>query len=182
MQPTSIKSPLIFAALRDAGRFRPFDLVIGRYVACFQEDDVGFLRSAASLVKPGGTVASIEPAVAGTRGASQPPVALYAKTWNWIDKGLQAGGVHVHMGNQCVQWFVRAGLGEPTLLYEMAIGGPASSLVEWICLLLQSFVPALERAGLAKAEDFGFADLQARMQEAVTAANSQIQAPPTVEA
>ncbi len=169
-------------SLDGAERFGVFDLVIGRYVACFQEDDVAFLQSAARLVKPGGTVAFIEPAVAATREASQPTVALYDEMWNWVDKGFDAGGARVHMGNRCVQWFVQAGLGEPSLLYEMAIGGPSSSLVEWICLLVQSLAPALERAGFAKVEDFGFENLQTRLQEAVTAANSQIQAPPTVGA
>lgn len=169
-------------SLEGADRFEPFDLVIGRYVACFQENDIAFLQSAARLVKPGGTVAFIEPAVAATREASQPKVALYDEMWNWVDKGFEAGGARVHMGNRSVQWFVQAGLGEPSLLYEMAIGGPSSSLVEWMCLLVQSLAPALERAGLAKVEDFGFEDLQTRLQEAVTAANSQIQAPPTVGA
>lgn len=169
-------------AAEDEERLASYDLVIGRYVACFQKDEVGFLRAMARRVVPGGTIAFIEPATPLAYQLSHPPVALYDETFDWIVKAFGVGGARVDIGTRCVAWFKGAGLGEPSMLQEVPVAGPSSVYCEWLSLTMQSLAPALERAGLVKVEDFDLPTLRARMQDAVTAADAQMCGPPTVGA
>ena len=147
-----------------------FDLVIGRYILVHQSDPVGFLRAAAGLVSPGGSIAFHEIRVL-QRFDSRPAVPLWQVTGDFILTAAQSALPHNDVGDRLMESFSEAGLPQPDLFCENLIGGGLDSpLYAWAAETLQSFLPQLS-------ELVGIETLESRLREAVVAARSQIVGP-----
>ena len=157
-----------------------FDLVVGRYVLIHQSNPVAFLRAAARLAKPGGTIAFHELRL---RDAchSLPHVPL----WDLIDKLLRLAFStalpHYDAGDRLIQHFNDAGLPEPNLFCETHILGTADApYYAWAVDTLRSLLPQLRRIGIVAEELIDMATLERRLREAILVAHSQVAGPPQI--
>ena len=147
-----------------------FDLVIGRKILVHQADPVGFLRIAARLVRPRGSIAFHEIRLVN-RFDSRPSVPLWQVTGDFILTASQSALPHYDVAERLIESFLDAGLPEPDLFCETLVGGGVDSpLYGWAAETLQSFLPQL-------GEVVGIASLASRLREAVVAARSQIVGP-----
>jgi len=157
-----------------------FDLVVGRYVLIHQTDPAAFLRAAAQLAKPGGSIAFHELRL---RDAchSVPQVPL----WDLIDTLLRLAFStalpHYDAGDRLIQHFNDAGLPEPNLFCETHILGTADApYYAWAVDTLRSLLPQLRRIGIVAEELIDMATLERRLREAILVAHSQVAGPPQI--
>jgi SAM-dependent methyltransferase len=99
----------------------PFDVVVGRYVLCFQPEPLDAIRHLANSVRPGGVLAFHEP----FRDLMQswPPIASYDRASRWLTETYAASGVDVRIGAKLHGLFLAAGLIEPQMRLQAVIGG-----------------------------------------------------------
>src|SRR5215469_7974704 len=157
-----------------------FDLVVGRYVLIHQTNPAGFLRAAAQLAKPGGTIAFHELRL---RDAfhSLPQVPL----WDLIDTLLRlafsTAVPHYDAGDRLIQHFADAELPEPKLFCETHILGTSDTPhYAWVVDTLRSVLPQLRRIGIMPEEFMEMATLEKRLREAIVTAHSQVAGPPQI--
>jgi SAM-dependent methyltransferase len=160
----------------DAG----FDFVIGRYVLIHQTNPVAFLRAAARLARPGGSIAFHELRL---RDAcrSVPNVPL----WEMIDSLLRSAFSsllpHYDAGDRLIEHFGHAGLPEPNLFCETHVWGTAHEPhYAWMVDTLRVLLPQLQRLGIVAADFMGIETLETRLRNAVLQAHSQVAGPPQI--
>ena len=153
---------------------RPFDAVIGRYVLMFQKDPGTMLRRLAAHVRPGGTIVFHEPDWDGAR--SFPPAPTYDRCCRWIVETLRLLGNETRMGKKLHATFVAAGLPAPSMGLETFIGGgtKAAEGLTLIADLVETMLPAMERARITSADEAGLETLAARMLHEAVANDSVI--------
>lgn len=153
---------------------RPFDAVIGRYVLMFQQDPSAMLRGLAAHVRPGGPIVFHEPDWDGA--GSFPPAPIYDRCCRWIVETLRLLGNETRMGKRLHAAFVAAGLPAPSMGLEAFIGGGAKSIegVTLIADLIETMLPAMERARVTTADEAGLETLAARMLHEAVANDSVI--------
>jgi SAM-dependent methyltransferase len=154
---------------------QPFDVVLGRYVLEFQPDPAAMLRGVAGHAKSGGIVVFHE-LDCGT-ASSYPPAPTHDRVWRWWIELLPHSGADPRIGLHLYDTFVRAGLGEPSLLQEsIIVGGHMASayLRVGVADLMMSVGDELERIGIATVEDIDYPTLADRMIAEVIANNSVI--------
>jgi len=157
-----------------------FDLVVGRYVLIHQTDPATFLRSAAKLAKPGGTIALHELRLRDAcRSIPQVPL------WDLIDTLLRlafsTAVPHYDAGDRLIQHFADAELPEPKLFCETHILGTSDRPhYEWVVDTLRSVLPQLRRIGIVPEEFMEMATLEGRLREAIVRAHSQVAGPPQI--
>jgi len=125
-----------------------FDLVVGRFVAIFQPDLIGFIRRAASLVKPGGTIVFIEPGWNITATWTSPTIPAYDALIASMVRTIQKLGTATGIGAGLVGSFIEAGLGEPAVSAEFLVGGPASGLSDYNIMNSEIIFNQARQAGL----------------------------------
>ena len=132
---------------------QPFDAVIGRYVLQFQADPVQALRTVAGHVRPGGAVVFHELDWSGVWSA--PPSPTYDRLCGWAVQTLKLSGAETQMGLKLFTTFVAAGLPLPLMRMEAVIGGGANAaaICEQLLNLVETMSPAMQRLGIARAED-----------------------------
>jgi len=160
----------------DAG----FDLVIGRYVLMHQTDPVAFLRTAARLARPGGSIAFHELRL---RGASHsvPSVPLWEMIIRLIRVALTSALPHYDAGDRLIEHFGHAGLPEPNLFCETYVSGAADAPhFAWAVDTLRALLPQLQRLGIIATDFMGIETLETRVRDAVRRAHSQVTGPPQI--
>lgn len=142
---------------------RPFDAVIGRYVLMFQEDPVPMVRKLAAHLRPGGVIVFHETDWDGA--ASWPPVPDYDRCCRWFVDTLQWHGHEMRMGKKLHPTFVAAGLPAPTMRVSALIGGGEKSaeVLQQTADLVETMMPAFERACVTTAAEAGVGTLMERM-------------------
>jgi SAM-dependent methyltransferase len=162
------------AAVESFSSQETFDLVIGRYILIHQPDPIGFLRAAARLVSPGGSVAFHELRL--LQGFdSLPSVPLWQVTGDLILAAMQSALPHHDVGDRLIEFFSEAGLPHPDLFCEIPVGGGLDSpLYASAAETLRSFLPQLAKMGVLLGELVGIETLESRLREVVVAARSQI--------
>jgi ubiquinone/menaquinone biosynthesis C-methylase UbiE len=158
----------------------PFDCVIGRYVLVHQADPVGFLRTAARLVRPGGILAFHE--IDLTESChSRPRVWRWEAVWNLIFAAFCEVLPHYDSASRLIERFSEAGLPAPNLFREILVGGGTDSpLYAWIAETLRSVWPQLVEMGIVTEEMVPAETLESKLRSAVVAARSQIEGPAQV--
>jgi ubiquinone/menaquinone biosynthesis C-methylase UbiE len=150
-----------------------FDAAIGRYVLCFQPDPVALLRKISGLVRPGGIVLFHEPDRKQMR--SYPPSPIYDKMSEWIDETFRRTGMDVRMGIKLYSTFLAAGLAAPTMRLQAVIGGAeALEEVHFEADAAITLAAAMERTGVATAEELGAESLIERITQEMSANQSVI--------
>jgi ubiquinone/menaquinone biosynthesis C-methylase UbiE len=146
---------------------KPFDAVIGRYVLLYQPDPGAMLAALARLLKPGGILAFHEPDWVSAR--SLPAAPTYDRCCRWIQDAFRRSGTDTNMAATLYTSFVRAGLKPPAMRMYTHIGGPAGmdEFLEAVADLAATLAPAIERLGIATAEEIDIATLAARLKSEV---------------
>ena len=163
------------------GLVEQFDLVVCRLVAVHQADRPAFLRAMAGNVAPGGVLCLLEPGYRVDEPWSEPVVPVYDGILRWQLRAFHAAGA-TSIGFNLVELFAEAGLPEPSIIGEMAMGGPSSTILDWMVLTLRSLMPQVERAGVASAAEVDIETLHDRARRATHAARAQLRAWPVVGA
>jgi ubiquinone/menaquinone biosynthesis C-methylase UbiE len=150
-----------------------FDAAIGRYVLCFQPDPVALLRKISGLVRPGGIVLFHEPDRKQIR--SYPPSPTYDKMSEWIDETFGRTGMDVRMGIKLYSTFLAAGLAARTMRLQAVIGGAeALEEVHFEADAAVTLAAAMERTGVATADELGADSLIERITQEMSANQSVI--------
>jgi ubiquinone/menaquinone biosynthesis C-methylase UbiE len=125
----------------------PYDAIVGRYVLLYQRDPVAALASITRHLRPGGSVAFLEPWLTPPPGPDSPVLRIAT----CIVETLRRSGAHIDMGPRLYKVFTAAGLPGPHMCLEAVMdGSPDSPLFQYMA---DSFVSALPKAiefGLVK--------------------------------
>ncbi|WP_425395150.1 class I SAM-dependent methyltransferase [Aeoliella sp.] len=151
---------------------QPFDAVVGRYVLPFQPDPSAMLRGLAQHVRPGGLLVFHEPDWTSVR--SFPPAPLYDQVCRWLTETTLRSGQSWNFLDKAYEAFIAADLPAPTMRLHTYVGGGANT-EEWLLAvgdIMESLLPAMERLGVATAEEVGLETLCERMLEEVMANDS----------
>jgi 2-polyprenyl-3-methyl-5-hydroxy-6-metoxy-1,4-benzoquinol methylase len=154
-----------------------FDLVIGRHILIHQSDPVAFLRAAARLISPGGSIAFHELRLT-QRFDSLPAVPLWQVIGDFILTAFQSVLPHHDVSDRLIESFSEAGLPQPALFCETLLGGGLDSpFYAWAAESLRSLLPQLAKMGILFGELVEMENLESRLREAVIAARSQLVGP-----
>jgi ubiquinone/menaquinone biosynthesis C-methylase UbiE len=157
-----------------------FDLVIGRYILIHQTDPVAFLRAAARLVRPGGSIAFHEIRLRQFC-RSDPSVPLLEMIDKFMCLAFSRALPHYDVADKLIQHFAHAGLPEPTLFCETHVWGATDApYYAWMVDGLQALLPQLRHLGIAADEFVEVATLETRLREAVRDAHSQVMGAPQI--
>jgi SAM-dependent methyltransferase len=142
-----------------------FDAVVGRLVLYILRDPVKCLRNLLRFVHPGGLAVFQERSI-GRTGVAWPSVPLWNTVGRWWWEANKRSGTDGQLGLKLHGVFVEAGLPAPQLLLDVCVdGGADSPYYEWIASSTRSGLPALERLGIATAEEVGIETLAERLRE-----------------
>jgi ubiquinone/menaquinone biosynthesis C-methylase UbiE len=125
----------------------PFDAAIGRLVLIHQPDPALMIRRAAAVVRPGGIVAFLEPAV-HLDGHSLPEVELVSAACGSLKRFMRAALQSPDVAGRMISCFVEAGLPEPNVLWESVVPGSKNDV--WLrsfVLSYKTFLPLMEWFG-----------------------------------
>ena len=151
-----------------------FQAVVGRYVLPFQADPAATLRGLARHLVEGGLLVFHEPDFGAVR--SLPPVPLYDRACRWIVETSRASGQSWSFLDKVCSAFARAGLPAPTLRMQTFVAR-APHAREWLMAvghMVESLLPAMERLGIASAEEVDLPTLRERLWQEVRAADGLI--------
>lgn len=157
-----------------------FDAVIGRFILLHVADAVGALKRVQTFLKPGGILAFVEMDIDETRAI--PPLPLLTQCVNWITDTYRHVGVEPNMGSELYATFRQAGL-SPRLTGTCRVeSGPNSIAYGFAAQTLASLVPAMEKFGVATANEIGMETFGIRLRDAAVAADCCIFLPRLVGA
>jgi ubiquinone/menaquinone biosynthesis C-methylase UbiE len=164
-------------SVEDLNETASFDFVVGRYVLVHQADPLGFLRSAAKAIRPGGVIAFHEntPPISAR---SYPPLEIYDHLADLITAAAVFNLPHGDAALRAPQLFQDAGLPYPTLFSETPIGGAEnSSICEWTVELHRALRPQYEKAGIVIPETFDPEKIKDRLKAAAIQSRSLLMMP-----
>jgi len=147
----------------------PFDAVVGRLILAFLPDPVTVLRSLMHVVRPGGVLAfqEVSNAVSLTLNAHLPLVSAAGVL---VRDTLQRSGVNVEMGPALYRAFKEAELPPPSLKMEVLLVTDSW----WMCSMVTSLLPQIERLGLSLRALGDIATLPNRLEEEVAMSNGAV--------
>jgi hypothetical protein len=146
----------------------------------YLSDPVGALRRVADHVRPGGALAfqewtAMDPIL------SLPHAPLWESTFDLLVEVFRRAGTEMEMGLKLHPSFVAAGL--PALRAERPVGGgPGYPGYQWLAGMVRSTLPAMERLGLATAEEVDIGTLHERLRDEVAGLGGVIAFPSFVGA
>lgn len=171
-------------ATADLDTFVPgqkFDAVIGRLILMYLPDPVNVVRLLTAHLRPGGILAFQEMAMPATRCI--PEIPLFARCRRWILETFERTGFEFDMGPKLFATFRAAGLPMPQMISAArAEGGPDSLAYAYVAETLRSLLPAMERVGVATAEQVQVDTLAERLRREAVANDACIMLPPLVGA
>jgi SAM-dependent methyltransferase len=139
-----------------------FDAVVGRRVLCYIPSPAEALRCLMAHVRSGGIVAFQEVDWTVWSQNSFPRAPYWETVWGWISRAFEAGGTEMAMGTKLYQVFLDAGLPEPIMRADAAVG-PAASSVHFPLSLLPSVRDTVLREGIAMPEEFDIEAIRQRL-------------------
>src|SRR5690606_24666038 len=159
----------------------PFDAIVGRLVLMYLPEPAATLRRLAAHLRPGGIVAFHEMSMPPCR--SQPAIDLFSRCRGWLINAIRCSGFETRMGDKLFATFTAAGLPAPRMIAANRVeAGPASPVYDYIAETLRSLMPAIERAGIATADEIDVDTLADRLRRETTASGGCILLPPLVGA
>jgi SAM-dependent methyltransferase len=161
----------------------PFDCVVGRYVMVHQADPVAFIRKAASLTKPGGTLGFHEILLLDPMMESHPPVQMWDLAGNWIVAAIRAAAPHHGAASRLIEYFSDAGLASPALFCERPIGGGEESLLyRWAFEGVRGVYPHLVRMGVIAEGAEDLSTFESRLRSETVKSRAQLIGPTQIGA
>jgi SAM-dependent methyltransferase len=153
--------------IRSADVGTNLDAVVGRWILMYLPDPADVLRTAASLVRPGGVVAFQESDLSNPP-PPYPPVPLHEQVKRWTTPQPGAPGPDVEMGLKLFQTFRAAGLRAPQLRLDAPIGGgPDWPGYSYLAGTVRSLLPFLEQVGAVTADEVEIDTLEDRLRTEV---------------
>lgn len=171
-------------AVADLETYAPdeaFDAALGRLVLTYLPDPAAALRRLAGHLRPGGILAFQELSMPAIR--STPDARQFLQCKSWILETFERTGFETDMGGKLFATFLAAGLPAPEMIAAgRAEGGDRSQIYAYTAATVQSLLPAMERAGVATAEEVGVDDLADRLREEAVARRACINFGPFIGA
>jgi ubiquinone/menaquinone biosynthesis C-methylase UbiE len=125
----------------------PFDAAIGRLVLIHQRDPAAMIRRAAAVVRPGGVIAFLEPAL-HLDGHSLPEVELVRAAAGSLKRFMLAALPSPDVAGRMIPCFMAAGLPEPKVLWESVVPGSKDDV--WLrsfILTYKTLLPTMQKFG-----------------------------------
>lgn len=159
-----------------------FDAVVGRFVLQHHPEPARALRSLAGRVRPGGVVAFQEMNLRAESLQAYPPTPLWERYWGWSRALFRFGG-EPEMGYKLLKTFLAAGLPEPRMRLEAAVGGGLGwGGYEDAAETLRSLLPLVVKLGIATEGEVGIDTLAERLRLETVASDGVVKAPEVVGA
>jgi ubiquinone/menaquinone biosynthesis C-methylase UbiE len=124
-----------------------FDAVVGRFILMYLPNPARTLRGLATLLRPGGAVAFLEPSWAAVRGLSA-HLPLYSAFATAIVETFKTCRVNPEMGTAMIKAFVDAGLPIPSMSMEVVFGSD-EEFTRALAETLRSLEPMARRNGVS---------------------------------
>ena len=153
---------------------KSFDAAVGRFILEFVPDPGAVLRSVSKIVRPGGAIAFQEISWAHMLLASA-GLPLWLAGASVAREALARSGADVEIGFALYRIFLDAGLPAPTMNMEMPLDSDPAS-VRWLCDILQSLQPQIQKHGIPLEPLGDFDTLQQRLQKEITASKAVVPA------
>ncbi len=159
----------------------PVDALVGRFVLMYAPDPAATLRNLLRSVRSGGIVALQE--MDGSGSKSKPHLDVYTQTGRRIGLAFKQSGVSLTLGLRFPRLFRDAGLPEPQMLQMARVEtGADSPAYNYMVEMSRTLLPAMERLGIATAEDVALDTLAERMRAEVVEKNAVMVLPPLIGA
>jgi ubiquinone/menaquinone biosynthesis C-methylase UbiE len=159
------------------------DAVIGRMVLMYMADPVDSLRLLVNQLRPGGVVAFQELNTTPESVRSGPSLPIWRNVAEWAQAAVRHAGLDQEMGFALRQVFIDAGLPEPRMTLESAIGGgPDWEGYDYLASSIRSMSPLIHASGIATPEEVDVDTLADRLRTATIAANGVGKTPDMVSA
>ena len=159
-----------------------FDAVVGRFVLQHHPEPILALRSLAARARPGGIVAFQEMNLRPESLQLYPPTPLWEQYWGWSRALFRFGG-EAEMGYKLHRTFLTAGLPEPEMRLEAAVGGGLRwEGYEDAAETLRSLLPIIVKLGIVTEEEVEIETLAERLRGETVAADGIVKAPEVVGA
>ena len=159
-----------------------FDAVVGRFVLQHHPEPASALRALAGRVRSGGIVAFQEMNLMDASLQLYPPTPLWERYWGWSRALFRFGG-EAGMGYKLFKTFLAAGLPEPEMRLEAAVGGGSGwGGYEDAAEALRSLLPLMVKLGIATEEEVEVNTLAERLRLETVAADGVVKAPEVVGA
>jgi SAM-dependent methyltransferase len=160
---------------------RAFDAVVGRFVLAHSLDPAEMLRKLRCHARPGALIIFQEPDHTGAHSSVQMP--LFAQGMRWIVDVIRASGRQPDTGLRLFSIYIAAGLPVPKMRYDSLIATPADSRAIWLGVeTIRSYLPLMEKSGIATAAEVDIDTLEQRSVDELTATGAVIVCPATVGA
>jgi SAM-dependent methyltransferase len=159
-----------------------FDAVVGRFILQHHPEPSRALRSLAARVRPGGVVAFQEMNLRAESLQAFPPTPLWERYWGW-SRALFGYGGEAEMGYKLHTTFLKAGLPEPRMRLEAAVGGGLGwGGYEDAAETMRSLLPLVVKLGIATEEEVEIDSLAERLRRETVASDGIVKAPEVVGA
>ena len=125
----------------------PFDAAIGRFVLIHQRDPTTMIRRSAAVVRSGGVVAFLEPAI-HCDGHSFPELELTSAAAGSIKRFMLTALPSPDVAGRMIRCFIEAGLPEPKVLWESVVVGSKDDI--WLrsfMLTYKTLLPLMQKFG-----------------------------------
>jgi SAM-dependent methyltransferase len=153
-----------------------FDAIVGRLVLMYYPDPVFALRKLARHLRNRGLLVFQE--FDEENCCSFPAVPIFEQAVRWIKETLRRTGTRMQMGLQLYPTFLRAGLPGPSLRMDALIGGGSDCpAYELIADVTESLLPAMEKLGIATADEVWIPTLAQRMRDEAVVAQAVVRSP-----
>lgn len=158
-----------------------FDAVVGRFILCHCPNIVEMLQKLVHHARPGGLVVFQEPDHTGAH--SSIPIPLFNQGMKWIVDTIRATGREPDTGLRLYSAYISAGLPAPKMRYDSLI----ATSEHWQPVLLgvetiRSYLPLMEKFGIATAAEVDVDTLEQRFVEHLKATGAVVVCPGTVGA
>lgn len=131
------------ATLEQLDRAAAFDVAFGRYVLMHQPEPAEMIRSAASRLRPGGTLAFHE-LVLDLGCSAAPPSPLWQRMNAYLVGAFRSGLQSFDVARELVAHFAAAGLPAPNMFGESPVGdADTSAITPWFVETLRTLAPAV---------------------------------------
>jgi ubiquinone/menaquinone biosynthesis C-methylase UbiE len=155
------------------------DALVGRLILMYLPDRENVLRRLLTFVRPGGLVIFHEVQIDLAR--SVPPCPLFDTTVDRVGDTFARAGFETAMGSKLLPLFGRVGLQDPkAILGGRVEGEPGTGVHAWLAGVARNLLPAMERLGVATADDVQIETLAARLETETQARHAVIIPSPLV--
>ncbi|MGH3586094.1 MAG: class I SAM-dependent methyltransferase [Pseudonocardia sp.] len=153
-----------------------FDAVIGRLVLVYEPDPVAVLRRYVEGLPRGAIVVSMEFDMPALRAVPSTPLLGTAR--GWVLSAFERAGLDPALGIRLGRILEASGIAEPQVFGVQDYAGPADPM-RLLAGVIRTLLPAIERTGVATADEVGIDTLESRLIAGFEGTNAVV-LPPTL--